>query len=47
MKHIPFKFESVIPGFPGKKGSRSPEFLEKNIAGEVPVIEEKNGFILA
>jgi glutathione S-transferase len=37
MNNIPFQYEMVIPG--SKKGSRSPEHLQRNPSGTVPVIQ--------
>lgn len=47
MKRTPFTLKLVNPGSSGKSGSRNPEYLEKNPAGTIPLIEEpENGFVL-
>jgi glutathione S-transferase len=45
---LPFEPVLVIPGSPGRNGSRHPDFLAKNPAGTVPVYEEPDtGTVIA
>ena len=43
LKDLPFEEVFTMPG--KKKGSRSPEYLKKNFAGTVPMLEEDNGIV--
>jgi len=40
IKRCPFKFQPVTPGKEGKRGTRSPEFLEMNPSGQIPAIDD-------
>jgi glutathione S-transferase len=47
LKRLPFDMILINPGSEGKNGSRNPDFLAKNPAGTIPVIEEpESGFVL-
>ena len=47
LKRLPFKLVLINPGSKGDSGSRNPDFLAKNPAGTIPVIEEPDsGFVL-
>mmetsp|Transcript_5968 Transcript_5968/g.7511 ORF Transcript_5968/g.7511 Transcript_5968/m.7511 type:complete len:250 (+) Transcript_5968:50-799(+) len=48
MKQLPFGLCLINPGTAGKKGSKNPEYLRKNPAGTIPMLEDKdNDFTLA
>ena len=48
LKRMPFEMVLTNPGSKGETGSRNPSFLEKNPAGTIPTIEERDtGFALA
>ena len=46
MKGLPFEIIPVLPGSPEAGGSRHAEYLKKNPNGQVPMIEEDDGFVL-
>lgn len=47
MKHKPFNLVLTVPGSAGKSGSKADSFLSKNPLGQVPLLEEDSGFMLA
>ncbi|MCH2171703.1 glutathione S-transferase family protein [Myxococcota bacterium] len=48
LKRMPFEMQLINPGSKGETGSRHPSYLEKNPAGTIPTIEDREtGFLLA
>ena len=43
---VKYEVVDVLPGSPGVGGSKHEDFLKKNPNGQIPVIEEQDGFIL-
>ncbi|MGB1881224.1 MAG: glutathione S-transferase family protein [Gammaproteobacteria bacterium] len=47
MKRVPFRLQLINPGSSGPSGSRHPDFLARNPAGTIPVLEDPaSGFVL-